>query len=172
MRHRKNCKIGHLECLKYVHHSSNNSVLPKNYITALVARHGHLDCLRYLVGIGYDFDGLAIRWAAGLGQLECLKYCVDVLFEKDLSKREIGLFIYSSMVDAAANEHLDCLKYCTETSFSVQLQECEETVSNKHLCPHFTTLFKMAVRWTRKKRYNTSCFNFLKRFASSNNIPF
>lgn len=117
------------------------------------ARHGHLDCLRYLIEKDRNIvDKVAIAWAAFKGHLEIVKYLFTNGFE--LTKKacesaagggqlhvlqwahELGFgYLWDSYTcsSAAAEGHLDCLKFLHENGCEWDQKTCDNAAHGGHL---------------------------------------
>ena len=107
-------KEGHLECLKRwppSSHCKSQDDWKGEGVTALAAKHGHPDCLRYAHERGAPLVLKTSYMAAGGGSLACLRYLHEQRCPWD----------DKTAATAAKRGHLDCLRYA-------YAQGCPQTV--------------------------------------------
>ena len=111
---------GHLECLKYLHEHR----CPWDSITSANAAHGgHLKCLEYAHEHGCHWNSVTCSSAAVGGHLECLEYAHEHGCPWDAETSSC----------AAAGGHLECLKYAHEHGCPWDAFTCIYASANGHL---------------------------------------
>jgi len=112
-------KIGHFECLKYLHESG----CPWDERTCYgAARGGHLECLKYAHEKGCPWDKRTCSEAARV-HLECLKYAHENGCPWD----------ERTCSEAARKGHLACLKYAHENGCPWMGDTCSYAAYGGHL---------------------------------------
>ena len=72
----------------------------------LAAKHGHLDCLKYLhEDVGAKYTEWAMIWAAQKGHLRCLKYLHETI------GAECTYYTYYLCNCNCSLDNLECVKY-------------------------------------------------------------
>ena len=113
-------KIGHLECLRYLHEHG----CPWDSMTcSSAASRGHLECLKYAHEHGCPWDSYTCYYAAIGGRFECLKYAHEHGCSWNL--------LTSS--GAASEGHLECLKYAHEHGCPWDAKTCCYAAACGHL---------------------------------------
>ena len=149
----KAAREGNLDKLKSLH--EDGFVLGD--ATDEAAENGHLECLKYAIEHGCDFDGATLRVAVENGHLDCAQYLLDTRAEiygkycrddydicdeaaregnldKLKSLHEDGFVWGEGVCEAAAeNGHLDCLKYAIEEGCPCDDVSHRLAVENGHL---------------------------------------
>jgi len=100
-------KKGHVDILTY---AIENGCIPNNFYCGIsfcniAIAYGHVNCLEYLLKIGYQCDSSSFALAAKKGHLDCL-ICIH-------KNRCIynDIIIENAIENAIENNNLDCLEY-------------------------------------------------------------
>jgi hypothetical protein len=143
-------KHGHLECLRYLHEQG----CPWDVLTCLeAAREGHLDCLKYAHENGCPgASRTIIEVAAHNGHLDCLQY----LHEKGSSYVSSGDIHLCSLTVQGGN--LACLKYLHEQGYGWDKRTCGNAAENGHLnCLQYA--HENGCPWDFPEIYTIACLN-------------
>jgi len=117
-----------LECLKYLLDNGRNYNF---HVCCMAAEHGQLNILKYLHKNGYEWDENVCSHAAQTGKLECLEYA----HENGCPWNE------DTCISAAWGGHLECLRYAHERGCCLDDAVWEHAVRQGHF-----DIFKYALK--------------------------
>lgn len=102
------CCKGALECLKYLHTREECSTLDRSRMRLSVlsaSGNGRVECMKYLIEMGYPVDPDCCYVAAAKGHLNSLVYLHSIGHK----------WKHHTAQPAASNGHVECLKYLMST---------------------------------------------------------
>ena len=128
---------GHLQCVMFLcENECSVDESERIYDCQSAARHGQLECLKYLKDQGWPVDATVILEAAAAGHLHCIQYlrsvgcpwnAIDVgedEFEVDDSHED-------HITEACAESSLECLIYCHDNGCNIDFNlSCAAAVKN------------------------------------------
>ena len=131
---------GHLDCLKYA--IENGCDYERGFMCIYAAGNGHLDCLTYLYNHGgFEWNAETCRLASHHGHLECLKYMHENGCEWDID----------TVNYAAQSGHTDCIQYAIQNGCEWN----ESSVHNSLYIGHINTFKYFYQEWSKTKPLQT-----------------
>ncbi|GFH44210.1 hypothetical protein CTEN210_00684 [Chaetoceros tenuissimus] len=123
---------GHLQCITFLcENGCSGNERDQIYDCQSAARHGQLECLRYLKEQGWPVDGSVIFEAAEAGHLHCIEYLRSVGCPWNAIDVGDDDFHAGDIMEACAGSSLECLRYCHENGCNVDLfLSCVQAAKN------------------------------------------
>ncbi len=126
---------GNIPMLKYLFENG----CPRYALMCIeAAKNNHLECLQYLIRLGYLRGSLTLLCSriAGNGHLDMLKF-IHYYYKHNYTKEmkaDFDLWDYNTCVEAATYGHLDCLKYAHENGCPMTFWRiCDVAACGGHL---------------------------------------
>ncbi|GFH44208.1 hypothetical protein CTEN210_00682 [Chaetoceros tenuissimus] len=121
---------GHLQCIKFLYENGCcRKITERIYDCQSAARHGQLECLRYLKEQAWPVDTSVIFEAAEAGHLHCIEYLRSVgcpwnaiyVGEDEIQVDDSHA---GDVMEACAGSSLECLRYCHDNGCNADFNAC------------------------------------------------
>jgi hypothetical protein len=121
-------KGGNLECLKFVFQHRDISQAQQHSVLDMFARHGHFECIKFLLEKNVEVSAMAVRNTAKYGHLDCLELLYDLVHEKQLH-----ISFNDVAITAAAHGQLAVLEFLHKKNCIFSERVCTQAAAGGHL---------------------------------------